>query len=123
MNHFTMFRGKTLNLEASVTVEGVADPRSGAGGVFMLKRRFGDPDSQALVTKTTDLGGGIETTLGDGVALYQWTLEPEDTEDLPDSDLGVLLYWAFQYRSALGYVETIRQGTIRLKPAVIRTSA
>lgn len=124
MRHQTMFRGKSMDFEARVNVEGVANPLSGAKAWFTLKRRVTDADTAALLQLVHPSEDGRIAGIQDGAeAVYSWRLEPTDTANLPDTDLGKPLPWDFQYASPTGDVEIIDSGQLVLKNPVTKASA
>jgi hypothetical protein len=117
MTLLSMTRGDTAVFDVALT-DGAGDPLdiTDATLTFTVKRRLSDPDSAAVVQKTTGNGitHGADPT--DGTATI--TLDPDDTADL--STIGSSLLWDVQVTGAADDVHTPLSGRLAIAPDVTR---
>lgn len=116
-----MYNNNTLEMQAWVTVEGLADPLSGSTLRFAVKRNEDDPEESAIVTKYTG-GGGINGILQGTTAYYTWTIDgPDDLTELGGGDFGRWMHWGVNYTSNDGRTKTIGEGRVKVLRAVVQT--
>lgn len=112
-------RGKTLPFSATCTSNGQPFDLTGATLKFLAKRSVGDADDAAVITKTSDVGGGIVVpTPTNGVAQVQ--ILAADTAALTNAE--TVLYWELQVVSATNPF-TVAGGPLTVEPAVVQASS
>jgi hypothetical protein len=115
-------RGDTERLRVNVTRDGSAVDLTLEGTAlwFTVKRKYSDPDSQAVIKKSTGDLGGIETTLTTGEAVI--TFDAGETDEL---SIVVKYYYDVQLVSGSSpvNVETVVKGNISWDGDVTRSIA
>lgn len=103
-----MYRGDTRFIQVTTTVEGLpsADVR------FTAKRSTKDTDLEAIISKVS----GIGIDVVDYIAVI--TIDPTDTILLSPQTL----VWDVQVTDSSGQVQTIADGTLRIKADISRTA-
>lgn len=97
----SVIRGDTSSWNVAVTLNGEVYPLTGSSLRFTVKRSPNDPDSAAVITRTSATGG---VTITDGAAgKARITLGPADTTTL---DPGATYVWDFQITTSGGSVYT-----------------
>lgn len=113
---FTMIRGDTVNANLSV-LDPVDDPfdLTGCDVWVTAKRRFTDPDEEAVFQKT--IGDGVEVTneVGGEVRIV---ISPDDTSSLEGITRDVNLVLDVQIRTPDGEVFTPILGIVVVTPDV-----
>lgn len=114
---FTMQRGDTLVLTATITADGVALDLTGATLRFTVKSSESLTDAQALCTLTTG-AGIVHTNAAGGIATI--TLPATTTATL-DSSPFVFVY-DLQVTTSTSQVFTVARGALTVSPDVSRTT-
>jgi hypothetical protein len=114
--NFTMYRGDTVKLNLAVTSNDVVFDLTDCNLWMTAKYLYADADAAAIFQKTTGGGGILVTSALSGRA--QITIDPEDTDDLPNSKTAIL--YDVQLEDADGLIFTIAYGTITVLPDVTR---
>ena len=112
--------GNTIRLAVSCTrLDGTAANLTGATLWATFKYNLTDPDTAAVVQKTTANGGIVVTNATTGQA--QITLTPSDIPAPTGQALSMVLQADVKIREANGDEWTLAQGTISLTQAATRT--
>lgn len=117
VSNLIMKRGKTLPFSATCTSNGQPFDLTGATLKFLAKRRAGDADAGAVITKTD--GDGIVVPLPtNGVAQVQ--ILEADTAALANEE--TVLVWELQVTSSANPF-TVAGGLLTIEPAVVQASS
>jgi len=110
----SLTRGDTDFLDGTATKpDGTAQPLTGWTIRFIVKRRPGDPDNEAVITKTTADGGIQITDAAQG--LYTVPITPADTAGLANQRQ-TLYGWAVG-TDPLGEVNTLWAAIVTIHPS------
>jgi hypothetical protein len=121
MSLLSMTRGDKQAFEiAIVDADDVAVDLTGITITFTAKRRPTDADVDALIAKSTASGIAVDADPSLGTATI--TLDPEDTEDLTERQIGRSLYWDVQIDDLAGDVRTPLSGRLAIASDQTRAS-
>lgn len=117
-NTFTMYRGDTVSLLASVVANGAVYDITGAAIYFTAKWNYTDEDGSAVFQKS--IGSGISVTSAVN-GRFTVTISPTDTSSLPNGKHQLL--WDCQMVTSQGSIYTLASGYLVVYPDVtLRTS-
>lgn len=120
MDTVIMTRGDTRTLELTIVdVDTHAVDLTDVYLWFTAKRSLNDTDDQAILRKTSALGGGITVTDAAG-GLAKIDLVPADTIDIPGTQ-GLTLFWDLQSKSSSDAIVTLDEGVMVIKAGVTRS--
>lgn len=105
-------RGDTAFFDFTVLTNGIAQNITGWLIWFTAKRRVGDTDLQAVLQKSTALGGVTITNAGGGVGFV--TISPADTAGLAAERQP--LFADLQGKDGGGNIFTLQKGKLVIRP-------
>lgn len=117
-SHLSMYRGDTFVLKLGLVQDGEQTDISGSSIWFTVKNDLQDPDSQAVISKTTS--NGIEI-LNAELGYIQITIDPEDTIPLGLSETKTFL-WDLQFENLDGDVQTLLYGKFTIMQDITKAS-
>lgn len=88
---------------------------------FWVKLAASNPDSTALISKSTDPGEGITITNPTG-GIAEVTIDRVDTASLPVTQTGRKLAWSLQVLDGASKVSTLAKGSILINRDLIAES-
>jgi len=101
-----IFRGDDVYLDGTITKNGTAQDITGCTLWFTLKASKSDPDSAAILQKTT--GSGITVTNAAG-GIYNVRI---NNSDLASLTVPKTFYWDVQIKDSANIVQTVDSGTL-----------